>query len=171
MRGTRICNSIENQEHLFRCPHIRREYWTRIFDFMDALLIDHERNATFWIVGLYNGKAIDKEAADIVSWAWRTLYAAVVKAHAEDKSIEYSRALLQFHQYAYSRAVAYCVKWQRWYRGQAKWRKPKIIPRKHQDKYMTQMDDVANWAISTEVRIFDSKARLEYTRKHILSTS
>ena len=36
--------------------------------------------------------------------------------------------------------------------------KPKTIPRKHQDKYMTQMDDVANWAISTEVRTIYEKA-------------
>ena len=70
---------------------------------MDALLIDHERNATFWIVGLYKGKVIDKEAADIVAWGWRALYAVVIKAHAEDKNIDYSYALLQFHQYAYSK--------------------------------------------------------------------
>ena len=43
--------------------------------------------------------------------------------------------------------------------------KPKAIPRKHQDKYMTQMDDVANWAISTEVRTFYEKARAEFTRQ------
>jgi hypothetical protein len=50
------------------------------------------------------------------------------------------------------------------YRGQARWMKPKTIPRKHQDKYMTQMDDVANWAISTEVRTFYEKARAEFQR-------
>ena len=42
--------------------------------------------------------------------------------------------------------------------------KPKSIPRKHQDKNMTQMDDVANWAISTEVSTFYEKARTEFTR-------
>ena len=47
---------------------------------MEELLIDHTRTATFWIVGLYNGKPLDKEAADIVAWAWRALYAAAVKA-------------------------------------------------------------------------------------------
>ena len=97
-----------------------------------------------------------------MAWAWRALYAAVVKAHSEDTHTDYVHALLQFHQYTYSRAVAYCVKWQRWYRGQAKWRKPKTIPRKHQDKYMTQMDDVDNWAISTEVKSFYARARQEY---------
>ena len=110
---------------------------------------------------------MDKEAADIVAWAWRALYAATVKAHAENTHVDYLLALLPFHQYAYSRAVAYCVKWQRWYRGQARWRKPKIIPRRHQSKHMTQMDDVdeANWAISTEVRTFYNRARQEYRGK------
>ena len=60
--------------------------------------------------------------------------------------------------------MAYCVKWQRWYRGQAQWRKPKTIPRRHQDKYMTQMDDEANWAISTEVKTFYARARQDYKR-------
>ena len=41
-----------------------------MFEFMDALLIDTERNATFWIVGLYEGKVIEKEEADIL-WPWR----------------------------------------------------------------------------------------------------
>eukprot|EP00966_Prymnesium_polylepis_P065102 1510942-Prymnesium_polylepis.3 len=138
------CNSEENQEHLFRCQRILlRYFWSRIYEFADALLIDNERNATFWIVGLYTEKPLEKEAADIVAWAWRALYAAAVKAHSDEKQIDYKLALLQFHQYAYSRAVACCVKWQRWYRGQARWMKPKTIPRKHQDKYTTQMDDVA----------------------------
>ena len=163
--ASRGCNLVENQEHLFKCPMIQRYYWERIYEFMDELLIDNERSATFWIVGIYKGKTLDKEAADIVAWAWRALYAATVKAHAENTHIDFLLAMLQFHQYAYSRAVAYCVKWQRWYRGQARWRKPKIIPRRHQSKHMTQMDDEANWAISTEVRTFYARARQEYRSK------
>ena len=60
-------------------------------------MIDNERSATFWIVGLYKGKSLEKEAADIVAWAWRALYAAVVKAHADEKHIDYRMAILQFH--------------------------------------------------------------------------
>ena len=116
-------------------------------------------------MGLHKGKPLGKEAADIVAWAWRALYAAAVKAHSDEKRMDYRMAILQFHQYAYSRAVAYCAKWQRWYRGQAMWMKPKTIPRKHQNKYMTQMDDEANWAISTEVKTFYAKARTEF-QKH-----
>ena len=159
------CNIEENLEHLFQCRLIQRHYWSRVFEFTDALLIENERNETFWIVGLHKGKPLEKEAADIVAWAWRALYAAAVKAHSDEKRMDYRMAILQFHQYAYSRAVAYCAKWQRWYRGQAMWMKPKTIPRKHQSKYMTQMDDVANWAISTEVRTFYEKARTEF-HKH-----
>ena len=162
--ASRGCNSIENQEHLFRCSRIQRLYWRRIYEFTDELLIENDRNATFWIVGLHKGKPLEKEAADIVMWAWRALYAAVVKAHSDDTHIDYNLAILQFHQYTYSRAMAYCVKWQRWYRGQALWRKPKTIPQRHQDKYMTQMDDEANWAISTEVKTFYAKARQNYKR-------
>ena len=51
---------------------------------MEELLIDHTRTATFWIVGLYNGKPLYKEAADIVAWAWLALYAAAVKEHSDD---------------------------------------------------------------------------------------
>ena len=40
--------------------------------------------------------------------------------------------------------------------------KPKIIPRKHQAKYMTTMDDEGNWAISSEVRNCYAAARKEY---------
>jgi hypothetical protein len=118
-------------------------------------------------VGLYEGKPLEKETADIVAWAWRALYAAVVQAHADEKHIDYRMAILQFHQYTYmySRAVAYCAKLQRWYRGQAKCMKPKTIPRKHQSKYMTQTDDVANWAISTEVRTFYERARTEFQKR------
>ena len=116
-------------------------------------------------MGLHKGKPLEKEAADIVAWAWRALYAAAVKAHSDEKRMDYRMAILQFHQYAYSRAVAYCAKWQRWYRGQAMSMKPKTIPRKHQSKYMTQMDDEANWAISTEVKTFYAKARTEF-HKH-----
>ena len=49
-------------------------------------MIENERNATFWIVGLYNGKPLEKEAADIVAWAWRALYVAVVKAHSDENN-------------------------------------------------------------------------------------
>ena len=44
------------------------------------------------------------------------------------------------------------------------WMKPKIIPRKHQEKYMTLMDDEGNWVISSEVRNFYAEARKEYAR-------
>ena len=159
------CNIEENQEHLFQCRLIQRHYWSRVFEFTDALLIENERNETFWIVGLHKGNPLEKEAADIVTWAWRALYAATVKAHSDEKQMDYRMAILQFHQYAYSRAVACCEKWQRWYRGQAMWMKPKTIPRKHQNKYMTHMDDEANWAISTEVKTFYAKARTEF-QKH-----
>ena len=47
---------------------------------MEELLIDHTRTATFWVVGLYNGRPLNKEAADIVAWAWRALYEAAIKA-------------------------------------------------------------------------------------------
>jgi hypothetical protein len=67
-----------NQEHLFKCSHIQRLYWRRIYEFIDKLLIDNDRNETFWIVGLHKGKPLENEAADIVMWAWRALYAAVV---------------------------------------------------------------------------------------------
>ena len=97
-----------------------------------------------------------------MAWAWRALYAAAVKAHSDDTLMDFTKARLQFHRYAYSRAVAYCVKWQRWYRGQAMWMKPKIIPRIHQTKYMTTMDDEGNWAISSEVRSYYAAARKEY---------
>ena len=53
----------------------------------------------FWIVALYEGKPLEREAADIVAWAWRALYAAVVKAHADEKHIDYRMTILQFHQY------------------------------------------------------------------------
>ena len=76
-----------------------------MFEFTDALLIENERNETFWIVGLHKGKPLEKKAADIVAWAWRALYAAAVKAHSDEKQMDYRMAILQFHQYAYSRAV------------------------------------------------------------------
>jgi len=163
--AARGCREGENQEHLFRCTLIQRSYWHHIYEFMEELLIEHTRTATFWIVGIHKGKPIDREAADIVAWAWRALYAAVVKAHMDDKPLDFNRAKLQFHQYTYSRTVAYCVKWQRWYRGQAMWMKPKIIPRVHQEKYMTTMDDEGNWAISSEVRNFYASARRSYARR------
>ena len=160
--AARGCREDENQEHLFTCARIQRHYWKHIYQFTEDLLIDHTPTATFWIVGLYNGKPLDKEAADIVAWAWRALYAAVVKAHSDETLMDFTKARLQFHQYTFSRAMAYCVKWQRWYRGQAMWMKPKIIPRKHQAKYMTTMDDEGNWAISSEVRNCYAAARKEY---------
>lgn len=163
--AARGCRETENQEHMFSCRYIKQHYWKNIFKFTEELLIDHTPDETFWIVGLFKNKPVDKEAADIIAWAWRALYAATVKARTDDTNTDYCEALLQFHQYAYSRAVAYCVKWQRWYRSQAMWMKPKTIPRKHQNKYLTQMDDEANWAISSEVISFYADARKNYTNR------
>ena len=40
-------------------------------------------------MGLHKGKPLEKEAADIVAWAWRALYAAAVKAHSDEKQMDY----------------------------------------------------------------------------------
>ena len=53
-------------------------------------------------MGLHKGKPLEKEAADIVAWAWRALYAAAVKAHSDEEQIDYRMAILQFHQYMYA---------------------------------------------------------------------
>ena len=42
------CNIEENQEHLFECRLLQRHFWSRIYEFTDALLIENERNVTFW---------------------------------------------------------------------------------------------------------------------------
>ena len=49
------------------------------------------------------------------------------------------------------------------YRGQAMWMKPKIIPRKHQEKYMTLMDDEGNWVISSDVRYAAARKECAHT--------
>ena len=108
--------------------------------------------AKYWILGLKGDTGIvDREEADIISWAWRSLYAVVVESHSEKIGLNYEKALLYFTQYLYSRTTAYGYRWRRWYLGQRMGNKSKMFPTRFRDKKLVKLDAFANWKLNKNI--------------------
>ena len=70
----------------------------------------------FWITGiLQGGRAVDKESAAFIFWAWRALYAASVHAHLNDKRMNLKQAFAYTVSLAHTRIRAHARSWRVWY--------------------------------------------------------
>jgi len=111
------CSHPENQEHLASCPLIQRGFWKPVQELMHKLGLSCNRDdPKFWITGiLQGGKAVDKESAAFIFWAWRALYAESVHAHLHDTHMNLKKALAYTIVLAHSRIRAHGRKWRVWY--------------------------------------------------------
>ena len=85
------CNEEEKQEHLVRCPTIRREFWSKVATLMGRLKMDAGSSDLKWLLGIKGDDIkVDKEEAAVVFWAWRNLYAEITRAriHVEGKQLD-----------------------------------------------------------------------------------
>jgi hypothetical protein len=106
------CSEEEKQEHLVRCPAIRREFWDRVAALMGKLKMNAGSLDLKWLLGFKeDGIKVDKEEAAMIFWAWRNLYAEVTRARIEGKQLNLKTAYENFVRMAFTGVVAYGAKW------------------------------------------------------------
>ena len=143
----RGCQHVENQEHLVSCHIINKQFWCVVMKYMQDLDMQPDNTPEYWILGLKEGKTIIRDEADIIAWAWRALYAETIRAHIDNKEVNFKRALCRMSQFALSRAKAYGRKWRRWWISQRLHRKPKDYPEEHSKHKLIRQDVDATYEI------------------------
>ena len=103
--------------------------------------------------GTHRAKAAGtkREVYAIIAWAWRSLYAEIVKAHIENTKPNFERAYFHTVRYTISRVQAYGLKWRRWYIRQAHWVNGKIFPEKHREHLLVTMTQEAEFALNPKL--------------------
>ena len=146
------CNTplqSSKQMHYCRCGVIRVEFWDVVLDWLrDTGMPTPQDTTTFIATGaLSNKHAINEYYAGLWFIAHRTLYAAMMNAHMENKQLNLEAALKRALAITIGRLKAYGGKWGEWVRT-ARWRRqPNKIGEKHQDKRLMQQDEDGNYEI------------------------
>ena len=128
------CRHEESQLHLVECQSIKENFWKEIISIMVELDVlpeecngspfqdDRKKWAILLVAGQIEGAAVNNEAAAILCWAWRSLYAEVIKRRIEAKeTLKPKVAIKNTVRMMYSRVVAYGFKWRRWWSKQRLW--------------------------------------------------
>ena len=145
----RGCRAEENQEHLVSCPGIQRDFWVSVAILMNHLGMSVTNNDKTWLLGIKaDGSQVSREEAAIIFWAWRCLYAEVVRARVGNQQMNPSKAYANLTRMAYTRVKAYGAKWYRWYSRQHRKKDAKVVPRKHRDKKLIKTEASAEYRIN-----------------------
>ena len=113
------CGSLENQLHLATCVHIRRHFWRPILMLTGNLGFSFPitwDGVTAYLITLAitDTTVATREQAALVVLGWRCLYAELVGARVEDKSVRMRRALQRWSHLLIQRLTAYGEGWKRW---------------------------------------------------------
>jgi hypothetical protein len=148
------CNEEEKQEHLVRCPTIRREFWDKVATLMGKLKMNAGSSDLKWLLGIKeDGVKVDKEEAAMIFWAWRNLYAEVTRARIEGKQLNLKTAYANFVRMAFTRVVAYGAKWYRWYSRQHYRTKAKSVPIRFRERKLIDSEATAEYTIAAPLQL------------------
>ena len=121
---------------------------------MYNLNLEPENSPEFWIFGQkHDGKQTDQETQSIIAWAWRSLYAATVKAHLEEKDPDYKQAIFEVARYIMSRTLAYGIRWKIWFNRQKHQTGGQLeYPEKRRNYKLIAFDEAGNFTIAKEIK-------------------
>ena len=160
------CRHEESQLHLVECQSIKENFWKEIISIMVELDVlpeecngspfqdDRKKWAILLVAGQIEGAAVSNEAAAILCWAWRSLYAEVIKRRIEAKeTLKPKVAIKNTVRMMYSRVVAYGFKWRRWWSKQRLWQvaRRKEVGKKHQTFKLITCDEEATYMVSPKL--------------------
>jgi hypothetical protein len=159
------CQAVENQEHLLCCPIIERDFWSKIHEFITDIGMAPGTGPKYWLTGQKpDGTTAGREETSIISWAWRTLYAAIIGARSEGKNADLKHAFYRVTLFTISRVKAYGAKWRRWFIAQKNRDKPQEIAEAHKEKKLITTEDDGKYEINKTIYTWHIRA------KHMMRT-
>jgi hypothetical protein len=168
----RWCRHEESQKHLVECTGIKENFWREIVGIMVELKVlpeecgdaqfrdDRKTWAILLIAGQIDGKEVNNEAAAVLCWAWRSLYAEVINRRIDDKGIlRPEEAVKKTVRMMYSRVMAYGAKWRKWWAKQRLWQegKKKDMGAEHRTFALITFDDHADYTMSPKLTELKNK--------------
>ena len=145
------CNTVENQIHLVECRTIRQRFWDKVRAFLRKVGLPEEDTPQFLGLGVYQRhKVVEKEGASVLFIAWRCLYAEVVRARLEQKTLRLEYAYARTIGMVRNRTLAYGYKWRRWVIRNTHKQETvkKVIPRRHQRGALIKMDKFGQYTLT-----------------------
>ena len=130
------CTREESMLHLAECRVIRRKFWDKVIALMDKVGVRAMNTTKFLVLGiLRQNKVAGKDAAGILFIAWRCLYAEIVAARLENRSLRLDGVYKRTVGLVILRLKAYGKKWYDWVSSKRLTKSAKkIIPEKHRKK-------------------------------------
>ena len=113
--------------------------------------IPHGTGARFWVAGrISKDEYVDKEGAGVLFLAWRCLYADVVQARINDRSLRLRHTYARLILMTISRLKANGQKWYQWYSRIRKIRqqRTKYFPKRFRTRKLVRTERDASYTIN-----------------------
>jgi hypothetical protein len=155
------CTETENQLHLCECSTLRNEYWTHLVKVgTDSGMPPPEEITDFLATGaMSDTKVISAHYSVLWFIGWRCLYAEIVHSRIENQKLDLQRALKRATAMTIGRLRAHGKGWANWISAGRFHRKPRVIPRSHQNKGLFRSDRHGEYELAEP--LVDLAKRLE----------
>ena len=145
----------ESMLHLAECTEIKDSFWEEIYGLMAKLGLKYERTSVFRVLGIMSGnETVDKEGAGLLALAWRCMYAEIVRARVEDTEPLLEKALKRTVSMMIGRVKAYGEKWRRWHLRNRNTTRNNIIPLRHRNYKMIEVEQDGTYYVAEELTAF-----------------
>ena len=145
----------ESMLHLAECTEIKDSFWEEIYGLMAKLGLKYERTSVFRVLGIMSGnETVDKEGAGLLALAWRCMYAEIVRARVEDTEPLLEKALKRTVSMMIGRVKAYGEKWRRWHLRNRNTTRNNIIPLRHRNYKMIEVEQDGTYCVAEELTAF-----------------